>query len=344
MDAIQIDGAQGEGGGQVLRTSLTLALLTQRPVEVINIRANRKKPGLLRQHLTCVRAAQTICDGQVEGDELGSSRVLFIPGKTMSGEYHFSISTAGSTSLVCQTILLPLAFAGAESKVTFEGGTHNGLAPSVTFLQWSFLPVLKQMGLSTEVRLDKYGFNPAGGGKWELGITPVKQLIPFECSNEDDPTDIAKHLSVMAIVSELPESIAERELKTVSKVLDIGELRQKLVVVKSAGPGNTLIVRFDHQTHSSVFERVGEFGVSAERVAKRTVGNLKKLLRAGVSVEEHLADQLLLPMILAGKGCFTTTEPSLHTLTNIDVIKQFTGIEIGVRQLDDCKWELALTE
>lgn len=342
MNAIQIDGAQGEGGGQVLRTSLTLALLTQRPVEVINIRLNRKKPGLLRQHLTCVRAAQAISNGIVEGDELGSSRVLFTPGDVKSGDYHFSISTAGSTSLVCQTILLPLAFANGESKVTFEGGTHNGLAPSVTFLQWSFLPVLHQMGLRTEVRLDKYGFNPAGGGKWELNITPLSSLKPFRFEVNHAKTEQRRNIFATAIVSELPKSIALRELKTVCNILQLDDLPQELKTVDSQGPGNTLIIRCQHEEHSSVFERVGEFGVSAERVAKRTVGSLKKFLRSRASIEEHLADQLLLPMLLSGKGQFTTTEPSLHTLTNIEVVRQITGKRIDVSQISEYLWQISL--
>lgn len=348
---IQIDGSQGEGGGQVLRTSLTLSLLTQQPIEVVNIRAKRRKPGLLRQHLTCVRAAREICGGDVVGDELGSSRIEFTPAKVKSGNYHFAISTAGSTSLVCQTILLPLAFADGQSTVLFEGGTHNGLSPSVSFLQWSFLPVLNNMGLQTELEFEKYGFNPAGGGKWRLTINPVEKLMPFELDEdslaqdeENKVTDLADKLSVTAIVSQLPESIATRELKTVAKILEVPDVPQQLVVAETPGPGNTLIIRWQHQCHSSVFERVGEFGTSAEKVAKRTVGKLKKSLRTGVLVEEHLADQLLLPMVLAGVGKFTTTEPSLHTNTNIQVIKQVTGFDIKVKPYNSEVWELSLNE
>lgn len=342
MEIIQIDGSQGEGGGQVLRTSLTLSLLTQKAVEVINIRAKRKKPGLLRQHLTCVRAAREICGGKVEGDELGSSRIVFTPAKVKAGNYHFAISTAGSTSLVCQTILLPLAFAQGQSSVLFEGGTHNGLSPSVTFLQWSFLPVLAQMGLNTRVSLERHGFNPAGGGKWRLDIDPVTALQPVKLMDNDEQIELANNLSATAIVSQLPESIAARELKTVAKTLGIEGLSEELVMADSAGPGNTLILRLQHNAYSSVFERVGEFGTSAEKVAKRTVGKLNKLLRSGATVEEHLADQLLLPMCLAGSGRYTTTEPSLHTRTNIQVINQITGIDIRLDRITADKWSISL--
>lgn len=342
-ETIQIDGAQGEGGGQVLRTSLTLSMLTKKPVEIINVRAKRRKPGLLRQHLTCVRAAKAICNGKVEGDELGSSRVLFTPSDVKAGEYHFAISTAGSTSLVCQTILLPLAFALGQSKVTFEGGTHNGLSPSVSFLQWSFLPVLAQMGLQTKMQLDKFGFNPAGGGRWQLTIDPIARLQPFDLSQKrEGDLDLASCGSATSIISKLPESIAERELKTVVKTLGADDLATEVMSVESAGPGNMLMIRLNHGSYSSQFEKVGEYGTSAERVAKRTAGRLRKFVQSKANVEENLADQLMLPLLLAGKGGFITTEPSLHTTTNIAVIQQITGIAIKTEQLNDMLWRIYL--
>lgn len=175
-----IDGSMGEGGGQVLRSSLTLAMLLQQPFEIQNIRAGREKPGLLRQHLTCVRAAATICNAKVTGDVLGSDRVSFEPGPVTPGDYHFVIGSAGSTTLVCQTLLLPLAMAGAQSRIRFEGGTHNGLSPSLDFLRTSFLPVLAQMGLRTEIQARSYGFYPAGGGDWSIQIEPVTTLQPLQ--------------------------------------------------------------------------------------------------------------------------------------------------------------------
>lgn len=341
MDIIRIDGSQGEGGGQVLRTSLTLSLLTQKPVEITHIRAKRKKPGLLRQHLTCVRAAQAICNGYIEGDELGSANVLFRPAKVIGGDYRFAIGSAGSTSLVCQTILLPLALADDNSTVEFEGGTHNGLSPSVTFLQWSFLPVLAAMGLKTTVDFGNYGFNPAGGGRWKLEIQTVKQLTAVKLDGEKAAIEqLGAVLSATAIVSQLPQSIAERELKTVANAMELDDVALNLKVVDSQGPGNSLLLRLQQGYFSSVFERVGEYGTSAERVAKRTIGKLRKLLRSNAHVEEHLADQILLPLLLAG-GAYTTTQPTLHTTTNIAVIRQFTTVAIEVSQIDDGCWRVA---
>lgn len=341
---IKVDGSMGEGGGQVLRTSLTLAMLKQVKIEIVNIRAKRNKPGLLRQHLTCVRAAQAICNGEVEGDELGSQRILFTPGNVKGGDYHFAIGTAGSTSLVCQTILLPLALAGGESRVTFEGGTHNGMSPSVTFLEQSFLPILASMGIQTEIKLKKLGFYPAGGGKWSLTIKSNTKLefVGFEQS-EKSQCELADKVTVTAVVSQLPESIGQREIDTVIKSLQLNPSAGNLLTVNSPGPGNTLIIAYDQGNHSSVFEVVGELGVSAEKVAKRSIGRLRKLLKATADVEEHLADQLLLPMAVAGKGRFTTTEPSLHTKTNIDVIRLFGFAGITTEQLSNTLWRIEVS-
>lgn len=341
---IKIDGSMGEGGGQVLRTSLTLAMLKQVKVEIINIRGKRNKPGLLRQHLTCVRAAQAICNGKVEGDELGSQRILFTPGKVKGGDYQFAIGTAGSTSLVCQTILLPLALAETPSKVTFEGGTHNGMSPSVSFLEQSFLPVLANMGIETEVNIEKLGFYPAGGGKWSLKIKPCAQLKPIELEQSEQTLDeITDKVTVSAIVSLLPESIGQREIDTVCKSLRLNSSAGKLLSVNTPGPGNTVIIVYDQGAHASVFEIVGQLGVSAERVAKQAVGKLRKLVKASANVEEHLADQLLLPMAVAGSGSFTTTELSLHTKTNIDVIRQFGFEGITTEQLSSALWRVNIS-
>jgi RNA 3'-terminal phosphate cyclase (ATP) len=338
---IKIDGSMGEGGGQVLRTSLTLAMLKQVKVEIVNIRAKRNKPGLLRQHLTCVRAAQAICNGKVEGDELGSQRILFTPSEVKGGEYQFAIGTAGSTSLVCQTILLPLALAETSSQITFEGGTHNGMSPSVSFLEKSFLPILAKMGIETEVKIEKLGFYPAGGGRWSLKVKPCAQLKPMEyVQSEQTLDDITDRVTVTAIVSLLPESIGQREIDTVIKSLRLNSNAGNLQSVNTPGPGNTVIIEYDHGAYASVFEIVGQLGVSAENVSKRAVERLRKLIKTSANVEEHLADQLLLPMAIAGKGSFTTTEPSLHTKTNINVIKQF-GVEgVSTEQLSSTLWRV----
>lgn len=343
MSYLVIDGAQGEGGGQVLRTALTLSILTKQPIELINIRANRNKPGLLRQHLTSVLAAQEICGAKTDGVELGASRIRFSPGDVKPGEYHFSIGTAGSTVLVCQTILPVLMLADASSTVTFEGGTHNGMSPSLCFLEQSYLPVLKMMGVECKINVSMLGFYPAGGGKWQILIKPTEVLKPIHLTEAG--SDFANNMdncSINALVSILPTSIGQREVNTAKKILSWQGAESQVQEVVTPGPGNSFQLSIDSKTHSSIFEVVGELGVSAERVAKRAAGRVNKFIHAQAAVEEYLADQLLLLIALAGSGKFTTTKPSLHTTTNIDVIKQILGKEIVVNQLTDTLWGTSL--
>ena len=343
MKYMIIDGSQGEGGGQVLRTALTLSIITQQNIELINIRAGRKKSGLLRQHLTSVLAAQEICGATTEGVELGTTRIRFSPGKVKPGNFHYAIGTAGSTILVCQTILPVLALAKESSTVTFEGGTHNGMSPSLSFLQQSFLPVLKSMGVNCEVQTSALGFYPAGGGKWQISIEPTKALKSINLT--DAGCDFANDMdncSLNALVSLLPINIGQREVTTAKKILGWHDASSQVQEVVTPGPGNSFQLSIDSKTHNSVFEVVGELGVSAERVGKRAAGRVNKFIHAKAAVEEHLADQLLLLVALAGSGSFTTTKPSMHTTTNIDVIKQLLGKEILMKQLTDTLWSVSL--
>lgn len=343
MTYLIVDGAQGEGGGQVLRTALTLSILTKQPIEVINIRANRKKPGLLRQHLTSVLAAQTICGATTEGVKLGAGRIRFSPGEIVPGDYHFVIGTAGSTVLVCQTILPVLALANKGSSVIVEGGTHNGMSPSLCFFEQSYLPLIQKMGIQCQVERSALGFYPAGGGKWKILINPAKNLSRIELAEATSNYAAApENCRLKALVSQLPRSIGEREIKTAKALLNWHDATSEVIEVNSPGPGNSLQLRISSQTHTSVFEVVGEMGVSAERVAKRCAGRVRKFVHSQAAVEEQLADQLLIPMVLTGGGNFTTTKPTLHTVTNIEVIKLFLDIDIAVEQLNDVCWKITV--
>jgi RNA 3'-terminal phosphate cyclase (ATP) len=338
-----IDGSMGEGGGQVLRSSLTLAMLLQQPFEIHNIRAGREKPGLLRQHLTCVRAAATICNAKVTGDVLGSDRVSFEPGAVMPGDYHFVIGSAGSTTLVCQTLLLPLAMAGAQSRVRFEGGTHNGLSPSLDFLRTSFLPVLAQMGLRTEIQARSYGFYPAGGGDWSIQIEPVTTLQPLHLKSPEFKTDeIAQAMQLDVLCSKLPEHIGQREVNAFTAAMKLGPLLANVQQVNSQGPGNMLIASMKHSQLTSQFELTGQRGLSAEQLATTLAGLVKRWLTAKVAVEEYLADQLLLPLAVAGAGQFSTLEPSLHCTTNIEVIRLFGLAKFNLEQTSQQSWIIRL--
>ncbi|CAD5263218.1 MULTISPECIES: RNA 3'-terminal phosphate cyclase [Alteromonas] len=343
MKYLHIDGAQGEGGGQVLRTALTLSILTKQPIEIVNIRAKRRKPGLLRQHLTSVLAAQRICGATTEGVELGAGRIRFSPGEVVPGDYHFSIGTAGSTVLVCQTILPVLALANTCSSVTFEGGTHNGMSPSLCFLEQSYLPLLHKMGIHCQVERSALGFYPAGGGKWKINIQPTKGLSRIELTEAASNFAVApENCRLNALVSQLPPSIGEREIETARAILNWNTSVGTLTEVDSLGPGNSFQLKIESNTHTSLFEVVGELGVSGERVAKRCAGRVRKLIHSQAAVEEQLADQLLIPMVLAGSGSYTTTKPTLHTTTNIDVIQQFVDTNIKLKKHNDVCWKITI--
>ncbi|MGJ8635678.1 MAG: RNA 3'-terminal phosphate cyclase [Phycisphaerales bacterium] len=328
---IHIDGSTGEGGGQILRSALALSMVTARPFCIEKIRSGRQKPGLLRQHLTAVKAAAAVCGAKVTGAELGSSKVEFRPGPVQSGEYSFAIGSAGSTTLVLQTILPALMIASAPSVVMIEGGTHNTHAPSVDFLCKSFLPIIERMGPRVRVEIERHGFYPAGGGRIRVEIDPVKKLAPVSIVERGDI--VAQ--TATATVAGLSTDIAKRELDVIAKNL---EWEQDSLCIEqladSVGPGNVLSIEIQSEHVTEVFTGFGERGRSAERVAKSTAAQVHHYLHKGVPVWSHLADQLMLPFAMAGVGEFRTCALTPHSETNAFVIEQFLQIKIQSKELD----------
>lgn len=331
-----IDGAQGEGGGQVFRTSLTLSMCLGEPVTIKNIRAGRKKPGLLRQHLTCLKAAQEVCNAKVKGANLGSSLVEFIPGHVRNGNFQFAIGSAGSTTLVFQTVYLPLLLASGDSELLLEGGTHNGMAPSFDFIQHSFFPELKKMGVSINAKLDRYGFYPAGGGAWKAHICCTDGIGRYK----NDMRGELLSLEAVATSAKISEHVADRELRRVADHFSSISVDLNKRQVKSVGPGNILSLRAGHKEITEIIEAIGERGVSAEAVADKAIAKLKNYLSSGSVVGEHLADQLLLPMALGMGGSFTTLEPTMHLQTNAEIIRAFLGSKITLNKLATNSWEV----
>lgn len=321
MNTQHIDGSMGEGGGQVLRTSLTLSMCLQAPVVITNVRAGRAKPGLLRQHLAALRAAAEICGAQLSGDALGSTEVRFAPGALRAGTYEFRIGSAGSSTLLVQTVLPALALLDTPSTIVVHGGTHNGMAPSVDFLELSLFPLLKQMGVRVDSKLHRHGFYPIGGGRWEVTVHPWRQPAPLELRGRGSWIEHRAQVTS----SQLQAHIAERELARVARKLGWPDEALSSCDVGSLGPGNivSLRSRFEHVTE--VFEAVGGLGISAERVAGRAIRDARRYLAAGYAVGEYLADQLLLPMVLGAGGEFTTGALSSHSRTNIALINRWLG-------------------
>ena len=326
---IVLDGSAGEGGGQLLRSSLTLSLLTRRPFRIENIRARRARPGLLRQHLTAVNAAAEIGAAVVEGAEIGASAITFVPRAVRAGEYSFSIGSAGSTMLVLQTVLLPLALAGAPSTVELEGGTHNPAAPPFDFLAEAFLPLLRRMGAQVEMELLRPGFHPAGGGSVRVTIALAKRLAPLVVEERG----ALLRREVRAVVANLPSSIAEREVQTAAEELGWPpETRRVRTLSGSRGPGNAVSVLVGSEHVTDLFTAFGARGIRAEAVARDAAAQARLYLDSGAAVGEHLADQLLLPLAVAAGGSFTTTPLSGHATTNIDVIRKFIDVEIAAHE------------
>jgi len=329
-DIVHIDGSQGEGGGQIIRTSLALSMITGRPVEFQRIRAGRSKPGLRPQHLTCVKAAARVCGAETQGAKLGSTSLRFVPGDVRSGTHHFEVGTAGSTSLVLHTVYLPLAFAGSRSIVTIGGGTHVSWSPAYHFLEWHWAPLLRGLGLEVDLTLDRAGYYPEGGGEVRARILPARRIAPLTLGTRDD----LERLDGLSIVSNLPRSIAERQRRQALQRLDGADLPCGIEVKEppSRGMGTMLLLRTRHAGGArACFTALGAKGKRAETVADEAVDDLLAYLGTSGAVDGHTADQLLLPLAFAdGPSEYTVSEVTQHLLTNADVIQSFLDTRIHI--------------
>jgi RNA 3'-terminal phosphate cyclase (ATP) len=338
---IVIDGSFGEGGGQILRTSLSLSLVTGKPFRIEKIRAGRKNPGLLRQHLTAVNAAAQIGQAEVTGASIGSTQLTFAPGEIKHGAYHFAIGTAGSTTLALQTVLPALLTArvlsGQQTTLTLEGGTHNPFAPTFDFLAAAFLPLLNRMGAFVEARLDRHGFYPAGGGRIEVTVHPTTKLQPLDLTDRGK----LRERRALAVVANLPRKIAEREIALIQKKLSWPSKYLRVLETSEAhSPGNFIAIEIESDALTECFTSIGERGVAAEEVADKAAQQARRYLASEAVVGEYLADQLLIPMALARGGAFTTLPPSRHTTTNIEIIQKFLNLEIHSQQIENRLWRI----
>lgn len=333
-----VNGAEGEGGGQIVRSSLALSLVTGRPVRIDNIRARRSKPGLMRQHLTAVLAAAEVGDAEVQGVALGSSRLTFVPRRLpTAGDFEFRVGTAGSTMLVLQTILAPLLLTAATSHLVLEGGTHNPLAPPFEFVHRSYLTLLDRMGPKVDMQLSRPGFYPAGGGRCEVVVKPTQVLGPLSLLERG----ALRSQRVRAVVANLPLSIAQRECQHALRRLDWPtDYGQTLVWEKSTSPGNVVFVELEFEQLTEVFTAYGERGKPAESVAEEVTLAAAEYLKNDAPVGEYLADQLLLPLGLGahlgtGGGTFRTGPLTKHSRTQIALLRQFLKIDINVSEATD---------
>lgn len=322
MDMIELDGSQG--GGQLLRSALTLSLCTGIGFNITHIRAQRRRPGLMRQHLTAVTAAARVGNACTHGAQLGATALRFEPGPVTPGDYRFATGSAGSATLVLQTVLPALWRAGAASQLTLEGGTHNPLAPSADFIADAYLPALAKMGVQASLQLQQHGFHPAGGGVLAVQVEPCTSLQPCDLQARG----ALSSLQAKVLMSGLPSSIGQRELQVLADALGVDAHPRHVQSVRPAlGPGNVALVHVHHADHVDVFSGHGERGVSAEQVGARLAAQVRRYLDGSGCVGEYLSDQLLLPMALAGSGVFTTAAISDHLVSNARLIEKFLPVE-----------------
>ena len=348
METVYVDGSAGEGGGQILRTSLALSCITGKNLRIENIRAARRNPGLARQHLSCVEAARQICDGQCTGAALHSQVLDFEPGPVRDGDFSFDIGSAGSASLVIETIL-PALFLAAPcrrhpafgsragrprhfSTVTVTGGTHNPWAPPFDFLAETFLPAIGTAGFNAGCKLIKHGFFPAGGGKIRLEIQPWQQDAS-RAINFCEP-DKERQIYGRIYTAKLPEHITPRQKRLLCQSgLNIRKI-EHIEVTDSDGPGNCVMLRLCGQARTTVFTAFGERGKPSEKVVGEVAALARDFLASGAAVDRFLADQLLIYMAISKAGCYTTNDLSTHLTTNIETIKQFLPVDFKTEPQD----------
>lgn len=326
---IEIDGTIGEGGGQVLRSALSLSLVTLQPFKMVNVRALRPQPGLKPQHLQAVRAAAAVGSAEVRGAELGSRYIEFVPRTIHCGSLEFDIGTAGSAPLVLQTLLVPLSLATGPSSVTVIGGTHVPWSPCFHYLDLSWRPILEQAGYRSIFNLLRPGFYPRGGGYIRAEIQPVTEVRPLSLTKRGRLVSIRG----LSAVSRLPTSIAERQRQqTLRRIAGFDcETVIDLEQWDAVSPGTVLLLLAQYQYSQGCFFALGARGKPAERVADEAVDALQAFTATDAAIDAHLADQLLLPLALAdGVSQLQTAALSTHLITNAEVIGYFLPVAIDI--------------
>ncbi|HXY61826.1 MAG TPA: RNA 3'-terminal phosphate cyclase [Nitrospirota bacterium] len=330
---VRIDGSYGEGGGQILRTSLALASALGRPLEIINIRKTRQKPGLQPQHLTSVLAAAAISRAHVEGAELSSTSILFLPGALLGGNYDFNVAekrgSAGSTSLVLQTIMLPLCFADQPANVTVHGGTHVPWCPTFHYLKFIFLPMLSRINAKIALDIKKWGWYPGGGGTVMARVIPCGEMVPIRIPNRGR---LIRATGISAVAN-LPRDIAVRQRnRAVNALLEKGiDADMEIVDASSPGKGTLVFLKVESENSIAGFDALGAIGKRAEEVADEACQSFLTYVKEQAALDPHLADQIVPYLALArGDSVFTTSSITRHLLTNIWVVKQFLDADVQV--------------
>lgn len=333
---LKIDGSQGEGGGQVLRTTLTLAILTGQPVHIFNIRARRRNPGLAPQHVASVLACERICRAEVHGAQVGSTEVQFSPGgPPLAGEYVFDVSemsgrgSAGAVTLLLQAILLPLAMAQGTSHLILRGGTHVAWSPPGHYVADVLLPTLERVGVQAKMELTAWGWYPRGGGEVRVEVHGNATLRGIDLTKRGDFIT----LSGVAVASNLPSHIPQRIASRANNLLTQAELPGEVspLRVGGASTGAGVFLTLEYQNARAGFSALGERGKPSEQVAAEAVQALLDYVHSDGALDPHLPDQLLPALVLAqGQSAMTTVCITQHTITNAAIVRNFIRREIRI--------------
>ena len=341
-ETVTLDGSYGEGGGQIIRTAVSLAAITGTPVEIANIRARRSKPGLQAQHLTAVRAAAALCQAELHGAELGSVFLRFVPGPLTEREaFSFDVAearggaSAGATGLVAQTLLVPMAFLpGGPMEATILGGTHVPMAPPADYIKAVYTPMLQRMGLQAILKYDRAGFYPRGGGAARIEIAGGGLHTPVVCEERGR----LQRLRAFIVTSQLPEHVAARGKETLLKALGGYGVPIEVEIrdLPGHGAGAAIVLVAEGKTGIGGWTGLGERGKPMERVAEEAAHGFQRWFASGAGVDAHLADQLALPCaLIPQESRWTTPEITEHLRTVLWVAERFLPITSSVEPRED---------
>ncbi|MBN1563972.1 MAG: RNA 3'-phosphate cyclase [Anaerolineae bacterium] len=327
---ITLDGSHGEGGGQIVRTAITLSCITGTAVAITNIRAGRKTDGLRPQHVTAIRAAAAISHAEVRGVEVGSKSILFEPDEHVrAGKYEWSVGTAGATTLVLQTVLLPLALAAGESTIQIHGGTHVPNSPAGHYVRDVYVPVLLSMGIDAQVYMNCYGWTPEGGGTIEAQTAGNGELIGLDKRERGRIERVFGTAIGCNLPSHIPQRIANRAVNLLGEFDAPVDIRPQRTRSISTGAG--IFLAAEYTNGRGGFGVIGRKGMPSEAVAEKAITSLLQFHDSSAAVDRHLADQLILPMALAsGESAFTTDDLTSHLYTNINTVRAFVDRPIKI--------------
>ncbi|MEM0021359.1 MAG: RNA 3'-terminal phosphate cyclase [Fervidicoccaceae archaeon] len=334
--AVLIDGSYGEGGGQIVRTSIALSAVSGRPVKIFNIRARRKNPGLQHQHLSAIRAIAMISEGRISGATLGSTEVFFVPGKLRSGNFRIDVGTAGSVTLIAQALLPILPFLPGRTKIEIIGGTDVPWSPTSDYFSTVVVGISEAIGLKFSFEIVKRGYYPKGGGRVIIEIDePPGEIRPFKLIERGE----LKEIIILSTAHNLPRHVAERQANSAAEMLQsaMREVKLRRVIEDDSkgerplDPGSSIAIVARTEKSFLGSDSLGERGKRAEVVGKEATEKLIEDLSTGKALDRHMSDMLIPIAALAGRGSeLGGAKLTEHAATNVEIVKQLLGVRVEV--------------